>query len=389
METGKENTFIRQLGTMGLAAGAIGALLCTLGFFVDRERFFQSYLYGWFFWVAISVGCLGFLLLHHLVASGWGVSIQRILEAGASNFLLLAILFVPVIVGMDHLYPWTDHEAAAGDHHLEHKLPYLNKTFFIVRYGIYFALWIGISMILSKASPERSAHLKEVSPPRLRQFCGPAILLLVLSTTFAAVDWTMSLETDWFSPVHGLLFLVSSILGGLALSTALAIGIHSKNSNTDALPSDNLHDLGNFLMAFVLLWAYISFTQFLIIWYGNIPEDLRWVARRTGPGWQAVALALVVFHFAIPFLLLLNRSLKRNAKLLAYVAAGIVGMRLVDQYWNIAPAFHPDAISLHWMDAVAPLAVGGWWFFFFSRTLGKKPLLPVALTADQEAESHG
>jgi len=369
-----------------LIAGVLALALCALGgVFLDRQQFFQSYLFAYLFWLGIGLGCLGIIMLHNLSGGGWGVVIRRFLESGMMTLPWMALLFVPLLFGLPGLYEWARPEARGHDPLLEHKAAYLNPIFFILRAAIYFILWVGAAWMFSRSSAgqDRSADSRLLARQRLAS--APGLVLFVLTVTFASIDWIMSLEPHWYSTIYGVHFFAGHGLAAFAFAIMLAALAHARTPLPAAAETDPFRDLGNLLLAFVLLWAYFAYSQWLIIWSGNLPEETSWYLRRNRGGWQWVIALLIVFHFAAPFLLLLSRQIKGRAPLLGAVAAAIVFMRLVDIFWYTAPAFHPGSFYLHWMDIAAPVGLGGLWLAVFFRQLARRPLLPAGNARAQTA----
>lgn len=311
----------------------------------------------------------------------------------------MGLLFVPVVFGMSMLYPWM-HEGTLGETALR-KLPYLNQPFFVARSAFFFALWITMGFLLTRWSRAQDAGTGDAGTltlrtTALRRLSAPGLILYALTVTFAATDWVMSLEPGWFSSIYGMLFIVNQCLAALALMIVLLRLFSGTHPVSSIVGPGIFHDLGNMLLAFVILWAYMSFSQLLIIWAGNLPEEITWYVRRLDPGWRVVALILVVLHFFVPFMLLLLRRSKRSADILWKIAAGILVMRLVDLVWDMEPAFHPQGIAVHWVDLAALLAVGGLWASFALRMLKGAPLLAlgdprfrIAAGAPAEGVPHG
>ena len=351
------------------AVGAAALALCIFGAFLDATEFFRSYLLAYLFWVSLALGSLGIVLLHNLVGGKWGVVIGQFLDSGVRTLPLMALLIVPLLAGIPLIYEWAHNDVVAHDALLRHKSPYLNVPFFVVRTALYFAIWIGLSLFFRR----RSAHRFEAG----RVVSAPGLIVFVFTVTFAAVDWIMSLEPHWFSTIYGAIFLVGQVLQTLAFCIAL-LALWSRHAPFHGLlqPS-HFHDLGNLLLAFTVLWAYTSFSQFLIIWSGNIPEETVWYIRRSNGGWQLVSVLLVLFHFAVPFAVLLSRRMKQQGDMLARIAIGIIFMRFVDLFYWVEPAFHEHGFALHWTRIVAPIGIGGLWIGFFLWQLGRRPLLDV------------
>jgi hypothetical protein len=367
-------TLKRRALIVGVAVLAVAAL----GGLANRAAFFQAYLLGFLFWGGIAIGCLSLLMLHHLVSGRWGYLIQRLLEAGVRTLPLLALAFVPLLFGLQDLYLWARPEVVAADALLRHKQGYLNGTAFFGRAAVYFLVWIGLGTLLTMLSDRQDQGIG-TGPltRRLQVLSGPGLVLYGLTVTFAAFDWVMSLEPHWFSSVYGMVFIVGQALLALAFAILVLAPLARRPALQGAGGPDRLHDLGNLLLALTMLWAYIAFSQYLIIWSGNLPEETSWYLRRMTGGWEAVALLLVVGHFLLPFLLLLSRAAKRRGPVLAGVAGGLLGMRLLDLFWLVAPALHPTGFALHWLDVAVPLGLGGIWLAAYLACLARRPLLPV------------
>ena len=373
-----------MLAVVGLVAGAIGA-------FIDREQFFQSWLIGFLFCLGMTLGCLGLLMLQHLSGGQWGMVGRRVFEAAARTLPLLALFFIPVLFALPTLFMWARPDIVANDVVLTKKAPYLNATFFMVRAVGYFAFWIGCGWLLTKwsAAQDRGEESTDAAGMvRFRTLSAPALLFLVLSITFASTDWVMSLDPHWYSTIFGLLTVAAYGLSALALTIAVLATVGPQGALEGHLTPRHFHDLGKLLLAFTMLWAYLSFSQFLIIWSGNLPEEIPWYIERMRGGWGVIALALVLGHFVLPFLLLLSRDLKRNSKWLARVAIFIILMRLVDIIWLVAPVFAHHGFPIHWMDVAVPLGLAGAWLFLFAQHLRNHPLMPLNDPYLKEAFSH-
>jgi hypothetical protein len=381
-----------------LIVGAVFMLLLVAGAFLPAlgggvGQFFRSYLVGYVFWVGVTLGCLGLLMLQHLTGGAWGLAIRRVLEAGTRVLPLMLLLFLPIaIFGLSHLYEWMHieevHEEAIK-RILNAKKPYLNPVFFLIRTGVYFAIWFGLMFLLNKWSAEQDRTAERRYSKKMQVLSGPGIILFVLTVTFASVDWVMSLNPEWFSTIYGLLFVAGWALSAFALVIAVMVFLATRKPLEGVIQAPHFHDMGKLLLAFVMLWAYFSFSQFLIIWSGNIPEETKWYLHRLRGGWGWVGLVLVILHFALPFVLLLSRDLKRNARRLAMIAGLIFLMRIVDIYWLVAPEFNREHFKFSWLDLVAPVAFGGLWLAFFAWQLNLRPLLPFNDPSFDEAIEHG
>jgi hypothetical protein len=339
-------------------------------------------------WVGIAAGCLAIMMLHHLSGGGWGIVVRRVLEAAARTLPYLALLFVPLLLGLPALYRWARPELVAADELLQHKAAYLNRPFFGLRIGLYFATWWWFARLLGRWSRRQDQTGEAGLAKRMRLASAPGLALYCLTATFAAIDWIMSLDPHWFSSIFGIHFVAGQALSALAFMVVVAASLSRRPPLDRWLQPGHFHDHGNLMLAFVMLWAYFGISQYLIIWSGNLPEEIPYYLERLHGGWQWVALALVVLHFAIPFALLLSRDLKRRPRQLARVALLLLAVRWLDLFWQVAPTFH-HRFALHWLDLAAPLAVGGFWLALFLSFLRRQPLLPGHDPQLRELVVHG
>jgi hypothetical protein len=372
--------------------GAIGMVLLAVGFFLDRPQFFHSYLFAFSFWAGISIGSLALLMLQHLTGGGWGLVIRRVLEAATRTLPLVLILFVPIVAGAHWIYLWTDTNEMAKHEALAEKTKYLNLPFFTIRAAIYFAIWLALAFFLNRWSLLQDQTADREYTKRMRLLSGPGMVLFVFTVTFASIDWFMSLDPEWSSTIYGFIFVAAWSLSALAFVIAVMALLSKHEPMNTVVAQLHFHDLGKLLLALVMLWSYFAFSQFLIIWSGNLPEEIRWYLPRTRGGWGVTALAVVILHFAFPFLFLLSRSLKRNAGKLVIVAGLVLVMRLFDLLWMIAPTFTGEHFHISWMDLMAPIGIGGLWLAVFSWQLKKRPLIPINdpqyETVLQQAHAH-
>jgi hypothetical protein len=367
-----------ELGSLrrgALIVGGLGVLLMLVGAFLDPAQFFHSYLLAYMYCLGLGLGCLGVVMVYHLTGGGWGVAIRRLLESGAGTLPFMAVLFVPLLFGLHHLYEWTHAEAVMADAVLSRKVAYLNIPFFIVRAAVYFLAWLTLAYVLDRWSSEQDRTGDPALVVRLRKLSGGGIVLYGFTTTFAAFDWVMSLQPHWFSTIFGLLFIAGQGLGALAVTIVFASRLSVREDFRPVLAPTILNDVGNLLLAFVMIWAYLSFSQLLIIWSGNLPEEITFYLHRISGGWNYVAIALAVFYFAVPFLVLLGRQNKRQLQRLAVIATGILVARLLDLFFMIAPVFYEDRLRVHWLDVASLVGLGGIWVTLFAWRLERRPLL--------------
>jgi hypothetical protein len=374
---------------IAISALAAGGVMAWLGWSRAPEQFLYSYLVAWQYWAGLSLGSLALLLLHNLTGGKWGDAIRPILRAAAGALPLVAVLFLPIVLQPERIYEWADPYHVEHDSALEHKRAYLNVGFFQIRAAIYFALWLLLLILLTwqarvGPAPETPADR------RFRRFSGQGLALHGLAVTFASVDWMMSLEPHWFSMIYGVIVFGSQGLLALAFAILVAAAVAKRKARLSANEIDSLHDLGKLMLGFVMFWAYVEFSQYLLIWYGNLPEEVVWYLKRFESPWHVVALALVVLHFVLPFVLLLSRGWKRDPAKLGAVALMVVVMDWVSILWMIEPAVeHGRPSYVPWLDLGLTAAIGGLWWIAFRMALprfgGTSPLTPV----QAEEARHG
>lgn len=356
--------------------GGIALLLGIPGMIMRTEAFFRCYLFAYVFWIGFPLGCLAVLMLHHLVSGRWGYAVQRIMEAGAETMPLMALLFIPVLFGLGALFPWVHGQGADGALESRGWDAYLNPRFFVVRAAVYFGIWITAGTWLSKWSRNQDQTADPLLARKMRLLSAPGLILYALATTFASIDWVMSLEPGWSSTIFGLIFVVGQVLSALAFAIIALRVLRKLPPLSSVLTTTHFHHLGNLLLAFVILWAYVAYSQFIIIWSGNLPDENIWYIHRSG-GWAGLAIVVIIAHFFVPFLLLLSRRTKRAIGILSTIAAGILVMHLADVYWIIMPSFYPGTVHIQWLDITMPLGIGGLWFGAFVARLRGKPLLAL------------
>lgn len=378
-----------------LIAGVVGLALMGLGWMVDQPAAVRSYLWAYLFFLGIALGSLALVLLNFLVGGVWGLIVRRILEAATRTIPLLTLLFVPIVLSLRAVYIWAIPEVVAADHMLQHKAWYLNVPFFFWRAAAYFAIWNALIWLLNRWSV--AADRPDAGDPRhLRQLGAGGLVLYGLTITFAAVDWIMSLEPHWFSTIFGPLIGVGQMLSALSFGIVGVVMFADKSPLAGVLGRPVFRDLGSLMLAFVMVWAYLGFSQYLLIWCGNLPVENPYYLRRVQGGWQYVALLLVVTSFILPFVLLLSGDVKRTRSKLLLVAGLVLATRMLDQFWLVVPAqpgteargLGAVGFSLHWTDIAAPVGIGGIWIAVFLGQLQKRPLLPSYDPLLEEAHHH-
>lgn len=370
------------LGVVGLVGGIVAGL---------GGGFFQSYLLAFLFWTGLALGCLVLLFVNHVAGGPWGALIQRPLEAGVSLLPLMALLFLPVLFGMNALYAWTDPQYVAATPLVEAKQGYLNTPFFVVRAVIYFALWIFAAWLYlghSRRQDRDAEHAARIGY-RMKNLGGVWIALYILTMTFAGVDWAMSLTPTWWSGIYSPILMISQAISAIALMILVIVAIARKNARVDGLlNATRLQDLGNYLMAFILFWAYVSASQLIIIWSNNVVETNPWYVVRLDTAWMTLSAVLAVFGFFAPFLILFSRWVKRRRLALAAMAVWALLMQLLNLFWFLVPTYGREGFALTAADVLLVLGIGGVWMFFFFRRLAAHPVLPVHDPRLKAVEHH-
>ena len=369
---------IDRIRQRALFAGVIGVVICVIGIVKAPERFYPSYLLAFMFVLGLSLGSLGLLMLQHLTGGKWGLIIRRPLESATRVLAVVAVLFVPIFFGMKYLYAaWLTAPRLGEGALSEFQRSYLTPNGFRVRAILYFVVWGILAFLFNRWSREQDANPEDTAVRRrFKMMAGPGIILYVFVMSFAAIDWVMSLSPHWASTIYGFLFVAGQLISSMSLMIAIVVLLARTGPLSGVLQPRHIHDMSKLLLAFLMLWAYFDFSQLLIIWSGNQPEEISFYYSRLHSQWGVVAVIVVVFHFFVPFFLLLSRDLKRNPKVLPAVAIWLILMRLVDLFWMIRPEFTRRALPNIW-DLAAALALGGLWFFFFTGNLKQAPVLPV------------
>ena len=366
-----------------LMVGVIALAACAMGAFSNWTGFLRAYLIAYLLWLLIALGCFAILMLHHMVGGNWGFVIRRTLEAGSRTFPLLALLFVPLVLGHSdpHLYP-----VVTGP---SFKAFYLSRPFYFGRAFFYFASWIVISYFLNRLSSRQDEGTDRTLLRSFNNLSAAGLLIYCVTISWASFDWVMSLEPKFFSTIFGMIFIIMAALAALSFTIIVTMFLAKHKPLSGVITAKHFNDLGSILLTFVMLWAYMSFSQFLIIWAGNMQDENFWYTVRATGGWMWVALFIVLFHFAVPFILLLNRPVKSHMRALAAVGSCLMVMTWIDLYWFIMPAFYPLGPHIDWMDLVAPFGIGGLWLALFVRQLKSKPRLPLHDPRFEGVVQHG
>ncbi|QDU07170.1 quinol:cytochrome C oxidoreductase [Gimesia aquarii] len=361
-----------------------------LGFLMDNgtELFAFSYLQSTFFFLSISLGALFFVLIQQLTRAGWSVVLRRISEFISMGVIPLAVLVLPIVLvtlsGSDILYQWASSKNVAGDHLLQAKAPYLNSGFFALRYVIYFGSWIFLARFFLNKSVAQDENGDPELTLLMERRSGPALLLYAFTISFAAIDFIMSLDAHWFSTIFGVYYFAAGLVGFFSTLAITLIYLRSKGLLQEPINVEHLHDVGKLLFAFNCFWAYIAISQYLLIWYANIPEETVFFLHRQEHGWGIISLILVIGHFAIPFVFFMSRWMKRNPKTLFFWAAYLLVMNWIDIFWLVMPNvksgsgdFLGVSFAMILMNICCTVGVGGIYVAGLLKFAGQKSVMPV------------
>jgi hypothetical protein len=377
---------VHKIAQRSLIVGVVFAIAAVALAFTRPDEFFRGYLLGFMCWLGVALGSMAILMIRHLTGGGWGMVIRRILGAGMRTLPLLAILFLPLIIAVwqGRIYPWVMSPEQIQDPHIREHLEkhsfikgaYLNFHGFLIRAIIYFAIWNLLSFLLSHWSKQTDRAGAPDNRQKFKAVAGPGLILYGFTITFAAIDWVMSLDPSWISTIFGLVILIGEVLSAMCFAVVVERILFNYRPMSEMLKPDFVHDHGKWMLTFIMVWAYFSFSQWLIIWAGNLPTEITFYLKRLNGGWGSIGLFLALFHFAIPFAILLSRPFKRNIRKLVWLAIWLMLMRYLDLFWIIEPNFS-RTLTITAADIVVPIAIGGFWLAYFFRNLGSLPLLPV------------
>ena len=372
---------VKTIARRSLIVGVVFGVVAVIGAFMRPEEFYRAYLLGFMGWLGVALGSMAILMIRHLTGGGWGMVIRRILGAAMRTLPLLALLFIPIILGMHRLYIWAQPLDNIADKHLRGHLEDITKTYlttngFILRAVFYFATWNLLSFLLTKWSKQTDRPGAPDNTQRFKAISGPGLILYGFTISFAAIDWVMSLDPSWVSTIFGLIILIGEVLSAMCFAVVVERILYNYRPMSEILKPDFVHDHGKWMLTFIMVWAYFNFSQWLIIWAGNLPAEITFYLKRLSGGWGLIGLTLVLFHFAIPFGILLSRRFKRDIHRLAWLAAWLIVMRYLDLFWIIEPNFS-NTLRFTVADIIVPVAIGGIWLAYFFRNLAALPLLPA------------
>ena len=363
-----------MIGAAAFVLGAVASALLGMG---NPKQFFFSWLMSFLFFLSLGLGGLFFVLIQYASQGMWGIVVRRIGETVFATLPVMAALFLPLLLGLHDLYEWTHHEAVAQDAVLQWKAPFLNVPFFLVRAFIYFAVWSFIAITYYRGSKRQDETGDVTISARLRRFAGPSIIVLAITSTFASIDWIMSLTPHWYSTMFGVYFFAGSFVGFIALLSVVVVAMRGAGLLDTVVSPEHLHDIGKLLFAFTAFWAYIAFSQFFLIWYANLPEETIWFKARLEGSWKAVSVLLIVGHFAVPFFFLMGRAVKRRGSTLAFGGVWLLTMHFIDLYWQVMPTLHPEGVRVSILDITAFVAIGGAFVAATSWLIRRQALVPL------------
>ncbi|HZP23263.1 MAG TPA: hypothetical protein VFB04_07440 [Terriglobales bacterium] len=354
-----------------LMVGIAGIIFCVIGGVLNLRDFLRGYLVAYMFWTGLSLGCMALLMVQYLSGGFWGLCIRRILEAGAKNLALMFVLFLPILILRHDLYRWMNDPSLTHENYW-----YLTQGKWIFRWIFYFLIWGLLTYELCRRGNRQDAPIPAATYPRFQGLSGAGLVLYSLTASFAAVDWIMSLDPNWGSTMYGLIFLVGQGLSALCFSIIMLTVLTRYRPFDRIIKPMQFHDIGKLTLAFVMLFAYFSFSQWLIIWSGNLPDEISWYLQRIRGAFGWIIIGIILLHFALPFALLLSRDRKRAGRRLIPIAILLMVMRLVDIYWYTIPNFRDARLFSIWYLA-APIGLGGLWLYAFFFNFRKRPLLPL------------
>jgi hypothetical protein len=366
-----------RLPIIGAVAAVLGILACAILGAGDPKQFFFSWLVAFLFFLSLGLGALFFVLTQYAAQAGWGIVLRRIAETTFVTLPVMAVLFLPLLFGLHHLFEWSHADAAEHDALLRWKAPYLNVPFFLIRAAIYFGSWSFMAILYYRGSRGQDVTGDHAVSARLRRLAGPAIIVFALTQSFASVDWIMSLTPHWYSTMFGVYFFAGSFVGFIALLSVVAPAMRGAGLLNTVINAEHLQDVGKLLFAFTVFWAYIAFSQFFLVWYANLPEETTWFKARLEGSWMTVSLFLMAGHFVAPFFYLMGRSVKRRGSTLAAGGAWLLVMHYLDLYWQVMPTLHPEGFRPSVLDVAALLAIGGCFVAAASWLMRRQALVPL------------
>lgn len=368
-----------NLSKIGILLFIVGTALSLIAFFVDQERAIFNYLVTYMMILSIGLGSLFLIALEYIAGADWSTPIRRIPEFFAMLLPVLFVLVIPILVFNHDLFHWAHKEAVAEDKILQGKAPYLNESFFFIRTFVFIGLWSLFFWILTKNSRKQDETKDQSLTKKNIRFSAIFVLIFALSLTFTAIDFMMSLEPHWFSTIYGVYYFAGTVVAALAAITIVVVKLKEKGYFAPWMTDDHLFSLGALLFAFINFWAYIAFSQFMLIWYADLPEETFWFLTRWNGGWVFISLLLIVVHFLVPYFALLTQPSKMNPKRLKFIAVWLLFAHLLDIFWLVMPNMGTmkNGYVFSWIDLVFPISGLGLVIFVFTFAAKKANLIPV------------
>ncbi len=365
-----------RLTTVGAVLGLVG-IGAAVAFSGGTKQFYFSWLVAYLYFLSIALGALFFVLVHTVTRAAWGVTLRRILENVMATLPVFALLFVPIWLGRHELYPWTHPEEVAHNVLLKGKAPFLNEGFWFIRAVFYFTAWSALATYFSTQSQKQDETGDERISARLRGAAPIGIVLFALTSTFATIDWMMSLEAEWYSTMIGVYFFSGAVVAILSFTILLVQFAHSQGALRGVVTVEHMHDVAKLLFGFTVFWAYIAFSQYFLIWYANIPEETIYYMKRQVGSWQSAGMLLAAGHFLIPFFFLMPRAVKRHSALLVLIAIWQLLMHFLDLHWCVMPNLHPEGVRFGATDLAAFVGVGGVFLAAIGWVSSRRALVPL------------
>jgi hypothetical protein len=368
----------RRIPNIALAVGVTGAVASAGLALMDPRQFYFSYLVAFLYFLSFALGGLFFTIVQFAARAGWSVVVRRIAETLMATAAVFVPLFIPVVAGLltHHLYHWAE-TGAEHDAVLRHKAGYLNIPFFLFRAVVFLGAWTLVGRWYYLRSTEQDTSGDQRLTRRMQNFSGPALVIFAFTITYAAVDWIMSLTPHWYSTIYGAYYFAGSLVAIFASTSLIALALSGAGLTGNLINAEHFHDLGKLLFAFLVFWTYLAFSQYMLIWYGNLPEETVWFRPRWGGGWQYATVLLAVGHFIFPFFFLMSRHIKRSRIALTVGASWMLFIHLLDIHWLVMPTLHPKDFQLHLVDFTTLAAVGGFFVFAAARLMLDHPLIPL------------
>ena len=384
---------IARIQSLALIVGVIFTLLTIIEFFINPVQFYRSWMIGFLYTFALGLGSLACLMLQYMSGGAWGMVIRRQLEAGSRTIPLVTLLFLPILIGVwagSHgLYEWTDQAKVQADPVIRDKSAYMNVLWWTIRAVIVFAIWNVYTFMLNRLSREEELTGSTAASRRLMAWSSIGLVIYVFTLTSAGLDWIMSMNIHWFSTIYGLILLGGQGLTVISLAIVTTTYLMRAQPMAGVITKKHLHDLGKLLFMFTLFWTYVSFSQLVIIWSGNLPEEITWYVDRMNGGWQYIGAILLFLQWMLPFLILLSQEIKKNPKTIRFMAFWVLAVRLADTIWLVEPNFHSQHLYINWSDFTAPIGLVGLWVAVYLWQLQQRALIPVNAPDLGRALVHG